>query len=370
MYSATDVDDAVAAGAMSPASASDLRRYMAEQRSAPAADEEQFRLLTGFNDIFVSIALALLLSAVAGIGGSVTPALGGAGVAGAAWFLAECFTAKRRMALPSIILLLTFVGGAAATLIGLVETLAPDISGRAGALAAAGVGLASAAAAWTHWRRFAVPITVAAGAVAAVAVAAVGVVLALAVAAVPGLRRAIWLLVLPAGLAVFPLAMRWDLSDRERRTRRADVAFWLHLAAAPLIAHSLIQIMGVFSSGVGPGTAVAELALYLVSAVVALAIARRALLVSGLAYTLYALIALFRTDGGRDRAGLGVHRIGDRLRVAYAVGFLAADAACGRRADGNHGRAATARGSGLVLNRFHQPPLQGREHAGQLVPAL
>lgn len=295
MYSEYDIDDAVAAGARPSESASALRRFVAGKRAAPAADEEQFRLLTGFNDIFVSIAIALLLAAVAGIGGAVTPALGGAGVAGAAWFLAQYFTAKRRMALPSTLLLLAFVGGIAAALIGLVETLAPDISGRAGALAAAGVGLASAVATWAHWRRFAVPITVAAGAVATVAV-----VLGLAVAAVPRLDQAVWALLLAAGLAVFALAMRWDLSDRERRTRRADVAFWLHLAAAPLIAHPIFHMLGVFGDAVGVGTAAVVLALYVAFAVVALAVDRRALLVSGLAYVLYALIALFRSAGALE----------------------------------------------------------------------
>ena len=46
---------------------------------------------------------------------------------------------------------------------------------------------------------------------------------------------ALWLMFV-AGLGVFAFAMRWDLQDPERITRRSDVAFWLHLAAAPLIA--------------------------------------------------------------------------------------------------------------------------------------
>src|SRR5438874_3733945 len=38
-------------------------------------------------------------------------------------------------------------------------------------------------------------------------------------------------------------AMAFDASDRERATRRADCAFWLHLLAAPLIVHSLIWLV-------------------------------------------------------------------------------------------------------------------------------
>ncbi len=64
MYSESDIDGAVAAGAISPDAAAALRRHVATVHAAPAVDEEHFRLLTGFNDIFVSIALALLLAAL------------------------------------------------------------------------------------------------------------------------------------------------------------------------------------------------------------------------------------------------------------------------------------------------------------------
>ena len=104
-------------------------------------------------------------------------------------------------------------------------------------------------------------------------------------------------LVLVAGLAMFAFAMRWDLSDRERVTRRSDVAFWLHLAAAPMIAHPVFQMLGVFGSDLSLATAAVVLVLYLFFAVVALAVDRRALLVSGLAYVLYAMGTLLRGTG-------------------------------------------------------------------------
>src|SRR5207249_6767605 len=43
---------------------------------------------------------------------------------------------------------------------------------------------------------------------------------------------------------------------RERATRRADCAFWLHLLAAPLIVHSLIWLVSpalTATSGAGRG---------------------------------------------------------------------------------------------------------------------
>jgi len=309
MYSESDIDGAVAAGAITPDAAKALRGYVAGSHATPAVDEEHFRLLTGFNDIFVSIAIVLLLVAVGQIGMAITQALGGALVAGTAWILAEYFTARRRMALPSILLLIAFVGGVAGALFGLVETVMPHASERAIALAAAGVGLCAAGAAWLHWRRFMVPITVAAG-----AAALVGTAIGLVVAAVPGIKEAVWPLLLIGGLAVFAVAMRWDMTDTERTTRRSDVAFWLHLAAAPMIAHSIFQMLGVFRGDIGAGMALVVLALYVGFAAVALAVDRRALLVSGLAYVLAALYALFRSAGAIELgAALTAFVIGSAL---------------------------------------------------------
>jgi hypothetical protein len=305
MYSESEIDGAVAGGAISAEAAAALRGHVAASRHAPAVDEEQFRLLTGFNDIFVSIAILLLLAAVAGIGGSIYAVLAPMAVTVTAWGLAEYFTGRRRMALPSILLLLAFVGGVAASFTTMfavnadaigrwIESLSRDQNvqiGIASVIAALIAGV-TAGAAWLHWRRFMVPITVAAG-----AVAVVGVAMALIVGLIPPARDAVLPLVLVAGVAMFAFAMRWDISDLQRRTRRSDVAFWLHLAAAPMIAHALFHMLGVFDGDIGVVQAVVVLALYVGFALVALAVDRRALLVSSLVYVLFALYALFQQAG-------------------------------------------------------------------------
>ena len=297
MYSESDIDGAVTAGAISAQAAAALRNHIATSHSAPAVDEEHFRLLSGFNDIFVSIAVTLVLVAVAWIGKSITTPLAGALVAVSAWALAEYFTRARRMALPSILLLLAFVGGVAATLVGVMVELHPDFSDSSNAAIGAGIALVAAGAAWLHWRRFMVPITVAAGAAALVAVA-----IASTVAVIPAAKDALYPLLLVCGVAVFALAMRWDVSDRERRTRRSDVAFWLHLAAAPMIAHPVFHMLGVFGGEIGIGTALIVVGLYLAFAFLALAVDRRALLVSSLVYVLYAMYALFQNAGAVELA--------------------------------------------------------------------
>ena len=103
---------------------------------------------------------------------------------------------------------------------------------------------------------------------------------------------------LVGGIGMFGFAMWWDRSDTARATRRSDVAFWLHLAAAPMIAHPLFTLLGVTEqAAISIGAAIGVVALYLGFGLVALAIDRRALLVSALAYVLFAMTELFRQFG-------------------------------------------------------------------------
>lgn len=332
MYSEEDINSAVSAGALSAEAAASFRAHMSRVRELPRGSEENFRLINSFNDIFVAIGIVILLLAVGAIGqaiaGILAPAenfltmaqgdyteaewdswstanalkeslqtcLAGLFVAGAAWPLSEFFTRKRRMALPSILLLLAFVGGAFAAVFGGGFAIVLDGNDRAGAVMIAIAGLVASLAAFVHWRRFMVPITVAAGA-AGVAVTIVALILS-AIGPENSNETVVFSLVFVAGLVMFGFAMRWDISDRERITRRSDVAFWLHLLAAPMIAHPIFALLGVTDNdALGVGAAVGVVAVYVAFGLVALAIDRRALLVSALAYVLFALTFLFREFG-------------------------------------------------------------------------
>src|SRR6516165_3968750 len=304
MYSESDIDAAVAAGALPAEAADKFRAFIATQRTAPAVDEEYVRLLTGFNDIFVSIAIALVLGALAFSAGSVPVKC--ALVAVCSWGLAEFFTRKRRMALPSILLLLTYAGGVAGLLLGGagrisgVESLRDGVDNPMLALCLAGVAVLMALAAWLHWRRFHVPITIAAGA-GTVSLTLIAVL----VAAIPGLQPHWPWLVFAAGCAIFALALRWDMTDLARTTRRSDVAFWLHLLAAPMLVHPLFYLLGLLQGGApGEGRAVLAILIYLALGFVALLVDRRALLVSALGYVMFALSSVLKASGviGQDLA--------------------------------------------------------------------
>lgn len=321
MYSEADLQSAIRAGAISAEAAEGLRRHAASLRASPAVDEEQFRLITGFNDVFVTIACALVIFASAAMGKAW---FGGLLVAGTSWLMAEVFTLRRRMALPSIVLMLAFTIGVGTAVGAMVSDILPrhphtmtwQFDGKADtwtenihypwqeALISATSGLFAALAAWAHWKRFKVAITIAAG------VGGIVLLLLAALAAATGQELESNTIIAPAalvcGLAVFAFAMKWDLSDPGRKTIRADIAFWLHLLAAPLIAHPLFYWMGVTSGEeISALTALGVIAIYLLFGLVALAVDRRALLVSALAYVLIALVALFR-DSGAVEAGVAL----------------------------------------------------------------
>jgi len=312
MYSQQEIDDAVASGVITADAAAALRGHIERQRSTAIPDEEQFRLITGFNDIFVSIAAAILLFAVGWIGqwigqqaGLVVDVNGPSplaplAVAATAWPLAMFFTEKRRMALPSILLLLAFVGGVFGTAALAIATgIGPDRlndNNLLGGIIVAVSAAISAAAAWLHWRTFHVPITIAVGA-ASVAALAVGLLLAALGQNADRAKNLILGFVLLLGVGIFLFAMWWDGSDRARLTRRSDVAFWLHLLAAPMIVHPIFTLLGLTSGHISIAEGLAVIALYLVLGITAVAVDRRALLVSALAYVLYALNELFRQFG-------------------------------------------------------------------------
>ncbi len=268
-------------------------------------DDEKLRLVTGFNDIFVTIGLLLFLGALVYLildvdfaSGPLKFASASVSVAVASWGLAEFFTRRKRLALPSIVLLVIFVLAVFGAVVSLLEGLSPQWQGNndLAPVQLLVAGIAAAVAAVVHWLRFHVPITVAAGA-GAVAVVLVALIQML----VPGLLTVYPTAVfLPLGLAVFALAMWFDSSDLKRQTRRTDIAFWLHLLAAPMIVHPLLA--PVMTGTPSLSGAVLVLAVFLLLAEVALLVDRRAILVSSLAYLAYAAGTLIAASGVESSA--------------------------------------------------------------------
>lgn len=267
---------------------------------AVSVDDEALRFITGFADIFVTIGIGLFLGALYFLTLSQSDvAIANAALAVGAWLLAEFFTRQRRMALPSIVLLFVFLAGVLKTIFfafppteatGLTPSwLLPTLEGHA----ALGAGLGTVAFAVLHYLRFRVPVTIAAG-VGALCIAVIGGAFSL----MPDLSGPTFsMLLLICGLLTFALAMRFDLSDPSRKTRRTDIAFWLHLLAAPLIVHPLIRgfVLGLAAPTVS--NALGVLSIFFLLGIVAIVIDRRAMLVSGLLYAGIASGKLIETLG-------------------------------------------------------------------------
>jgi hypothetical protein len=296
MYTDEDLSEAVEKGVFTAASVEQFRAEMLAKRQTFSADEEDFKLLTSFNDIFVVIACVLLLLSAAWVIDPISESLATLTVALISWGLAEFFVLKRKMALPAIVLLISFVGGMFATVVT-VFGMPPNENSLTVA------GLAAAAAAWLHWRRFRVPITVAAGVLAMVTFA-----VSLVLSFVPDLFEWLMALMFIGGLIVFAFAMRWDMADLQRVTGYSDVAFWLHLTAAPMMVHPVFSSLGIFDGDQSTMNLVLVMVLYLVLTVISLVIDRRAFMVSALIYVLVALTQLLETYGvqGDSFAYVGV----------------------------------------------------------------
>lgn len=291
MYSNEDLNLAVDQKIFTQDSVDKFRKFMANSRNTSTVDEENFRLITGFNDIFVVVAAILFLSSTTWILHKLSVTSVAFGVhAILSWGLAEYFVLKRRMALPGIILLASYVIGVFGTCIGLSFNFIDRPFDNEWALVAG--GLTTVGFSYLHWLRFRVPITIAAGVgaliVSIVSMFAVGMELD---------KNQVLNVVFFCGVGTFFFAMLWDGSDRERVTRRSDVAFWLHLVSAPLIVHPVFTNLGILKGSAEMDAALVVVGLYLVMTFISIVIDRRAFMVSSLVYVIYAISGLFNAYG-------------------------------------------------------------------------
>lgn len=307
MLSNEDLEKAVAGGVISADQAAKLRA-MATVSSAeyetpitPEPDEERFRILGGFNDIFVTIGLFLLIAALYSFAGLYGSFLGFSALSAVmAWSLSEIFARRLRLALPSIVLAVMFATSAcftAAFWLNFEDWISTFFTQGGGGRQIVLISLCGAAAAALHLWRFRVPIN--AAQIAFYGVGAFAGVLALLFGStfLTDYHNGILFV---CGLAVFLTAMRLDMSDRLRVTRRADMAFWLHLLAAPLLIHPIVAITLGDALQLTGMQAVSVLIVFAALSLFALIIDRRAILVSALVYAGMALGYLIEQTASSD----------------------------------------------------------------------
>ncbi len=304
MITEDDLRAATAAGIIDEAQAARLGA-LAHQRAGRLAekrsDDEPFELFRGFAEIFVSLGLVLL------IGSAVTfaTAIGGVlgitlGLAGLCWLAGTYFTLKRRMTLPSIVLVSGYAMGISGFLGWVLDVARFDTSGAIVAL----FGLLGIAAMLLHFRVFRVPFSM-----FLAGLFGVSVVFGFTVDANLGalflgnwdllfdLRAGSGLAIatLVFGLAAFIAGLWFDLQDRHRVGRLARSAFWLHLLAAPALVNTVM--MTAYNIQGNLGTALTILGLTLVT-ILALIIDRRSFLTAGLGYLAALVFAVLQQSDG------------------------------------------------------------------------
>ena len=290
----------------------DRLRTFADNYGAPVRPETAFyeddaeapRFIRGFHDILVTIGVVLGL---VGLGAVVAIFTGGfaafAMVAVAAVVLSEYLVRGLRLALPAVALSIAFtLSGGAVVAVFLVERV-DELADASWASVAVFVSAGIAAA--LYFARYRVPFALALLVGACGAAIISGYLVSIGSVRL-GLAGEILVLVLALG--VFALALGFDFSDPERRTRRSDYAFWLHLIAAPALIGSVMNMLvgyrSVFqlSGSLDTTDAMIVLAVMLAMCVLAILIDRRAFLVAGLGY-FGAAIATF-TDRVAVEGGL------------------------------------------------------------------
>ena len=111
MYTDEDLNKAIDKGIFAQTAVDQFRHDVFSAKGKSIVDEESFKLVGGFNDIFIVIACGLLLSSLLWVLRPINESLAFLSLALMSWALAEFFVRKRKMALPAIVLLLAFVSG-------------------------------------------------------------------------------------------------------------------------------------------------------------------------------------------------------------------------------------------------------------------
>lgn len=295
--------------------ANSLRLLASELATAkPTKDDEGFRFITGFSDVFLAIGAILVMTSLAKTGLMLNLA-GMFLIAAICWGLSEIFATWQKRSLPSmasavgfVYYMMTAVFTAAhdktpqqvfnSPLIGTFER--HELLTMGGAVG--GLVLLSSL---LYYARFKLPFTLLLAAVGFTS--SILCLIALAYDFNSNISLVVASLFI-LGLIVFYSAMYFDTQDRERKTRLSDNAFWLHLVASPLIVHSIMWQCAIWLVGsqnlsgrsieaIATPLSFVVLAIFFVILCVALIIDRRAMLVSSFIYVTISLSYIVTSTG-------------------------------------------------------------------------
>ncbi|MEM8536275.1 MAG: hypothetical protein AAGF56_00285 [Pseudomonadota bacterium] len=311
MIERDDIRAAVASGLINEQQAAGLISLSDSRRGARenlAPGDEPFELVIGFNEIFIVIGLLILSFGWSSV---VTVVLGDSIVdlqnfamwatllgAGFLWLLSEYFVRKRRMVAPAIALSIMFAINAG---FGLTAVLSePFMIAQNDFTSVPWPLFLTTGAVLFYWWRFRVPFAMAMIAVGLFVTAIVyaasqgGQVEAISDLFLLSADGPFALITLLLGVAVFAVAMVFDMSDPHRVTRRSANGFWLHVVAAPALVNTMaLSLLAQDTQG-------ANLILFgvlMLFALVAIVIDRRSFLIAAIGYIVALAATVFDGDG-------------------------------------------------------------------------
>jgi hypothetical protein len=263
-------------------------------RVAARSDTETPRFIRGFHDVLITIGIVI---ALAGLWGLVTIFA----VIPAIIVLSEILVRRQRLALPAVALTIAL----SCATFSLARVWWPGgITVFSSGIGTTGLTAISCAAFGLYYLRYRVPLSL-----ALCIASAFAMVLSIV------LRGLVWasgdelLLVnhpaivswisIASAVALFATSLRFDLSDVKRVTTRSDIAFWLHMGAAPALLYSIVSL-SLFNGGLTELAQTVSIKTPLVVCTVAvlmligLIIDRRAFVTSGLLSLGFAIYGIFQ----------------------------------------------------------------------------
>ncbi|SEN12111.1 hypothetical protein SAMN04488003_109101 [Loktanella fryxellensis] len=308
MIDRDDLRAATGAGIISEAQAATLAALADSRRGARtdlAEGDEPFELFKGFNEVFIVVGLVILAFGWVGVaalfvdlGQRSQGAVLGIVTGLIAWLLSEYFVRRRRMVAPAMTLAVMFALTALGTFA--VWFAQPFMVAQQDYSSLPWPAIAATAAVLVYWARFRVPFALA---IVAIGLFIAAILLAATARGTPATFVELFRLsadgpfawiTLVLGVAVFAVAMWFDMSDPHRVTRRAANGFWLHVVAAP----ALVNTVALSLLDRNSGTANLILLVVLLGfAIVAIVIDRRSFLIAAIGYIVVLSATVFDGDG-------------------------------------------------------------------------
>lgn len=261
----------------------------------PDEESEMPRFIRGYHDVLITIGVVVTLFAIGGLW-SVHAALAAVVV------LSEIFVKRQMLALPSFVLTVACLIAGTLSVVAAIDAVDTGALDQMKATAPEWIGVIAGAIVFLmmgiYYWRYRVPVAFSGLIVS-------GVVTVLGCAALvlfpTDVETARHFVLFAGGIVLTLIAMRFDVADPARQSRRSDIAFWLYLVAVPAILKTVFDLL---DPAAGTANAVIMVIVVALMMLLGLVLDRRAFVTAGLVYLGYAFYTLLEPGPGGLWEGL------------------------------------------------------------------